>query len=175
MHPASTVANWLRRIVGHEGGFTMDPDDPGNWTGGKIGAGKLKGTKYGIAANTYPDVDIAALTLEDAVELYQQDYLRPLQADKYEDGVAYQLLDFAVNSGAGRAIRTLQSLLGVTVDGTVGPETLKALAARSEADVVMLLIAERLTFMTGLRNWPQHGKGWARRIADNLRYAAEDT
>lgn len=175
MHSAATIASWLDRILGHEGGYSNDRNDPGNWTGGNVGAGRLLGTKYGIAANTYPNVDIPRLTVEDAVEIYQRDFLTPLNADELEAGVAFQLLDFAVNSGPARAIRALQFEIGVKPDGQVGPITLGAIRARSGADLVMLLLAHRLEFMTGLKNWPQHGKGWARRIADNLRWAAQDT
>jgi len=35
------------RVIGHEGGYTDDPRDRGNWTGGATGRGELKGTKYG--------------------------------------------------------------------------------------------------------------------------------
>ncbi|RYC28946.1 hypothetical protein D3273_26555 [Lichenibacterium minor] len=38
----------------HEGGSSVDPRDPGNWTGGKRGRGKLVGTKYGIPASSHP-------------------------------------------------------------------------------------------------------------------------
>ena len=30
------------RLIGNEGVLSMDPKDSGNWTGGKIGLGKLK-------------------------------------------------------------------------------------------------------------------------------------
>ena len=36
-------------LIGHEGGYTDNPKDPGNWTSGKVNQGQLKGTKYGIA------------------------------------------------------------------------------------------------------------------------------
>jgi hypothetical protein len=36
----------------------MDERDPGNWTGGAIGKGELRGTKWGISAQTYPQIDI---------------------------------------------------------------------------------------------------------------------
>lgn len=175
MHSAATIASWLDRILGHEGGYSSDRNDPGNWTGGHVGVGKLLGTKYGIAANTYPHLDIPRLTIDDAVEIYQRDYLALLQADQLEPGVAFQLLDFAVNSGPARAIRALQLELGIKPDGKVGPVTLGAIRARSEADLVMLLLAHRLEFMTGLPNWAAHGKGWSRRIAEQLRWAAQDT
>jgi hypothetical protein len=48
-------------VVGSEGGFTDNPADPGNWTGGKIGAGECRGTKFGISAGAHPDLDIANL------------------------------------------------------------------------------------------------------------------
>lgn len=46
------------RLIGHEAGYSNDRRDPGNWTGGIVGKGQLKGTKFGIAANTYPNLDI---------------------------------------------------------------------------------------------------------------------
>lgn len=38
----------------------------------------------------------------------------------------------------------------------------------------MLVLAERIDFMRGLKNWDAHGNGWMGRIADNLRYGALD-
>jgi lysozyme family protein len=174
-HSDALVESWLVRIVGHEGEFSDNPLDPGNWTGGIVGQGELKGTKFGISAKTYPDLNIAGLTLPDTVAIYQRDFVRPLKLGRYRDGVAYQLLDFAVNAGPGRAVRRLQRAVGVADDGVVGPVTLAALEALSEGDVIMLLLAERIEFMTYLRNWADASKGWMRRIADNLRFGAVDT
>ena len=173
-HSDAVVESWLVRIVGHEGGFSDNRLDPGNWTGGVIGQGSLKGTKFGISAKSYPDLDIAGLVLPDVVALYQRDFVRPLKLGRYRDGVAYQLLDFAVNAGPDRAIRRLQRVVGVGTDGVVGPLTLAALEARSEGDLIMLLVAERIEFLTYLRNWPDAGKGWMRRMADNLRFGVVD-
>lgn len=173
-HSDALVESWLVRIVGHEGGFSDNKLDPGNWTGGVVGQGALKGTKFGISAKAHPSLDIARLSLADAVAIYQRDYVRPLCLGRYRDGVAYQLLDFAVNAGGGRAIRCLQKAIGVGTDGVVGPLTLAALEARSEGDVIMLLLAERIDFVTYLRNWPDAGKGWVRRVAANLRFGVMD-
>lgn len=175
MHAPATIAMWLQRILGHEGGFSRDPADPGNWTGGARGVGELRGTKWGIAANTYPDLDIPTLTPADAAAIYQRDYLVPLHADRYHDGVAFQLLDYAINSGPRAAVRGLQRAIGVRDDGDIGPVTMAALERWSESDLVMLVTAERIEFMTRLRNWPEHGRGWMRRLADNLRFGAEDS
>ena len=91
------------------------------------------------------------------------------------DGVAYQSLDFAVNSGVGTAIRYLQRALGVADDGHWGAMSAAAAGAMSESDQIMRLSAERLDFMTRLKNWPDASRGWSRRIAQNLRYGAEDS
>lgn len=174
-HSPETIALWLKRILGHEGGFSSDPKDPGNWTGGRVGAGTLKGTKWGISANTYPTLDIERLTVEKASEFYKYDFIEPLRADRYSEAIAFQLLDFAVNSGMQTAIRRLQRALGVADDGKVGPVTQAAIIQVKDSDLVMMLLAERLDYMTALSNWPVHGKGWARRIAQNLRYGALDS
>jgi len=173
-HSDAVVESWLVRIVGHEGGFSDNRLDPGNWTGGVIGQGSLKGTKFGISAKSYPDLDIARLSIDDAVAIYQRDYVRPLKLGQYRDGVAYQLLCFGVMAGPDRAIKSLQKAISVAVDGVAGPLTLAALEARSEGAVIMVLVAEYIDFLTYLRNWPDAGKGWMRRMADNLRFGVVD-
>jgi lysozyme family protein len=89
--------------------------------------------------------------------------------------VAFQLFDFAVNSGIETAVRAFQRAVGVADDGYWGPESQAMAEATSEADQIMLLIAERLDFMTRLKHWERFGRGWARRIAENLRHGAEDS
>lgn len=153
----------IERILGHEGGYVNDPADPGGET------------KWGISKRSYPHLNIAALSREEAIEIYHKDFWLPLKADRFHDGVAFQLLDSAVNSGITQSVRFLQRALGVADDGIFGPVSLKASQDQSESDQIMLFTAERIEFMTKLKNWPNHGKGWMRRIAQNLRYGAEDS
>jgi lysozyme family protein len=103
--------------MGHEGNFTDNPKDPGNWTGGKVGVGELRGTKFGIAANTYPAIDIRNLTRDEAKKIYKRDFWDKVNADSLPYGVSFQLFDFAVNSGMSTAIRYFQRALGVADDG----------------------------------------------------------
>jgi lysozyme family protein len=151
------------RLLGHEGGYVNDPQDPGGET------------NWGISKRSYPHVDIRNMTREKARDIYYQDFWLPLNGDQLHDGVAWQLFDFAVNSGIGTAIRAYQRALGVADDGHFGPVSLAAAKAATETDQIMRLLAERLDFMTRTNNWPYHGKGWARRIAANLRFASEDS
>ena len=151
------------RLMKHEGGYVNDPTDPGGET------------NWGISKRSYPAVNIAKLTREDAAAIYRRDFWQRIKADKLPDGVAYQLFDFAVNSGIDTSVRYLQRALCVADDGHWGPVSQAAADASTESDLIMLLNAERLDFMTRLKNWPDHGRGWARRIAGNLRYGASDS
>lgn len=151
------------RLLGHEGGYTDGKGDPGGET------------NWGISKRSYPDVDIKALTREQAKEIYLRDFWNRVRADKLHDGVAFQLFDFAVNSGIETAVRYLQRALGVADDGHWGPISQAAADSMSESDQIMQLSAERLEFMTRLSNWPTASRGWARRIAGNLRYGSIDS
>jgi lysozyme family protein len=163
------------RLLNHEGILSMDKNDSGNWTGGAVGIGTLKGSKYGISAASYPEEDIAAVTADRARFLFRRDFWDVINADKLADGVAWQLADFAYNSGAVQAIRYLQRALLVADDGKWGPHSQAAADASSETDTIFLLCSERLEYMTRCAGWPAQGKGWTRRMAGNLRYAAVDS
>ena len=158
-----TFEDVFDRLIGHEGGYINDPADPGGET------------NWGISKRSYPNVDIKALTREGAKAIYKRDFWDRLKMDTMFDGVAYQLFDFAVNSGIETAMRYLQRAVGVADDGHWGTQSTKAAAAMSESDIIMRLNAERLDFMTRLKNWTHAGRGWARRIAGNLRYGADDS
>jgi len=151
------------RLIDHEGGYVNDPNDPGGET------------KWGISKRSYPHLNIKDLTREDARQIYLTDYWDKVNGEKLHDGVAFQTFDFAVNSGIQTAIRYLQRALGAADDGHWGPRSQAAADAMSESDQIMRLNAERLDFMRKLKNWPHHGAGWAGRIANNLRYGAEDS
>jgi len=162
------------RLIGHEAGYSDDRRDPGNWTGGRVGAGELKGTKYGIAANTYPDLDIKNLTLEQAKAIYHRDWWLKIGADEIDPAIVVQLWDFAINAGMSTARRALQRAVRVADDGVIGPRTIAAVRSMSVTDVLMRFNGQRLRYYTSLSTWPTYGKGWTNRVAGNLDYAAED-
>lgn len=151
------------RTVGIEGGYVNDPNDPGGET------------KFGISKRSYPDVDIANLTRDQAKAIYLRDFWDRIHADQLADGVAFQAFDFAVNSGIETAVRKLQRAVGVADDGHWGPHTQAAAAAMSETDTIMRFVAERLDFWRSLSTWPTYGRGWAGRAAQDLRYGAQDS
>ncbi|HWP59514.1 MAG TPA: glycosyl hydrolase 108 family protein [Candidatus Acidoferrales bacterium] len=149
------------RTLGHEGGYTNDPEDPGGET------------NWGISKRSYPDVDIKNLTRDGAKVIYQRDFWAPV-ASKLDDALVYQLFDAAVHHGIGNAIRMLQRAVGVADDGYWGPVSQVAYDRMDPNDALLRFLAERLDFMTRLSNWGHNARGWARRIAQNLKYAAAD-
>jgi len=174
--PANAISfdEAFRRLIGHEGGYSNDSRDPGNWTGGKVGVGTCKGTKYGIAANTYPNLDIKNLTLSQAKEIYKKDWWDKLGADCLHSAIVFQLWDFSINAGRKRAVIELQQVAGVTADGVIGPKTIEAVNKLELNDVLLSLTAERLKFYTSLDSFKTYGKGWTNRVAENLKFAAMD-
>jgi lysozyme family protein len=155
-------------VVGSEGGFDRTEADPGNWTGGRVGAGLLRGTKFGISAASYPGLHIAALTLSDAQAIYRRDYWDRVAADRLPPSLALLVFDAAVNSGTARAARWLQGAVGAAPDGDIGGRTVAAVAAyvtaQGEAALCTDFTAQRLVFLAGLPTWPLFGLGWARRV-----------
>lgn len=163
------------RVIGHEGQFQKSPGDRGNWTGGQVRKGILKGTKFGISAMTYPNLDIENLTLEQAKAIYYKDWWVKLGMDLFKPALSYQMFDAAINHGMWNATKMLQRAVGVNDDGIIGPITRKAVDRMPLDDILMCFLSERLDFMTYIGTWDTYGKGWARRIALNLKLAAEDT
>ncbi len=158
----------FERLLGHEGGFQARPDDSGNWTGARVGVGRLVGTKYGISAAAYPGEDIAGLTLDRAKELYRRDYWGPAGCDAVPDALRFDLFDYAVNSGVRTAARALQRAVGEEQDGVIGPRTLQAIASMPAARLAARFAGARLLGMTELVAWSTYGRGWTRRVALNL-------
>lgn len=161
-------------VIGAEGGFTADPHDRGNWTGGEIGKGICRGTKYGISAAAYPDLDIGNLSLDDAKAIYCRDYWRPLHCDEFSFPKALVLFDCGVNQGVSRAIRFAQKAVGVAVDGLIGPITIGAIKSASDTDFVLKMLAERERHYRSLKAFDRYGKGWLSRLKHVRAVALDD-
>jgi lysozyme family protein len=137
-----------RILLAHEGGLQCAADDPGNWTGGKLGAGELKGTKYGISAAQYPALDIAALTPEDATAIYRRDWWDRYGLGDLPAPLGAKLLDAGVDIGPEEAVQALQRGLracglAVAEDGKLGPAT-RAAASSAPADAILPALREAI-------------------------------
>lgn len=160
-------------VVGEEG-ETLDltHDDKGNWTGGEVGVGELRGSKFGVSAKTYPTVDIAALTRDGAKAIFVRDYWQKFSCDQMPAPLGLLVVDAAYNGG--HPIQWLQLALGVANDGVFGPATKAAIAAQVPAgrakEIATEMLAQRLAYLSTGPLWSMFGaadgkpKGWARRL-----------
>lgn len=106
--PAADFAPvWEKTILPHEGGYTNNIHDSGNWTGCREGKGRMLGTKYGISACRYgtsllkKGIIIKHLTKAQARELFYRDYWLKFHFEKLaSQGIAEELCDEAVNLGS---------------------------------------------------------------------------
>lgn len=140
----------IRNVIRHEGGHVNHPKDPGGET------------KFGITKRSYPHMDIARITEEDAIIIYHRDYWQRIGGDQLPADVANFVLDSAVNMGVSRAIKFLQSACNVKADGALGPVTIKA--AHETANVLEKMADIRRSFYRSLSTFPTFGKGWLKRV-----------
>ena len=154
----------LAKLLVHEGGYVHHPSDPGGMT------------NLGVTARVWEEwvghpVDekqMRALTPALVAPLYRKKYWDACRANELISGLDYAVFDVAVNSGVGRAIKLLQSVVGATPDGGYGSIT-AALVKKAEQDptrLIELYSAKRLDFLESLNSFLIFGKGWSRRVAE---------
>lgn len=147
------------RLLGHEGGYANDSQDPGGET--------MWGVTARVARQNGYLGDMRDLPRDKAKSIYQAKYWTPIHADELPEGLRFDVFDAAVNSGTDQAVKWLQRVVGVPADGIIGPATLGAVA-KSDALAPARYAGVRLQFMTDLPTWGAFGRGWARRVAGNL-------
>ena len=147
-------------VFAMEGEGSNDPNDPGGLT------------KWGISQKSNPDIDVASLTKEQAVEIYRKRYWDQCRCSELPPSLAFVVFDEAVNQGASAAIWDLQVSVGAATDGKIGPETLAKARAASPGDAVSKMTVQRLVRYSNLLR-SGYFKGWARRAVECMRKADE--
>jgi lysozyme family protein len=150
----------LQMILQSEGGFVDDPQDPGG------------ATNLGITLNTLSHwlgrpatiAEVEALTPADVAPIYQADYWNLVGCPDWPAGVDLMVFDQAVNQGPGRAIRTLQTAVGVSADGLLGPATRAAVAASPAPQTILNIAHAREAQYRALPKFPRFGAGWLARL-----------
>jgi lysozyme family protein len=172
------IANWdfaFTKMIGHEGGFTDDPRDPGNTLpDGRPGCTNLGVTQRAWEAYVGKQVthdEMRALTPATVKPFYKTQYWDKVRGDELPHGVDYVVFDTCVNSGPSRATKMLQEALGANPDGILGPMTLMAVRAVQPDALVSDVCERRLAFMKSLPRWDTYGNGWERRVQETEKYA----
>jgi lysozyme family protein len=139
--------------LGYEGEWVNDPDDRGGET--YRGISRVNWPKWAgweiIDAEKQKDSFPARLVgMSDLSELVLDFYLvnfwEPIHGEELPPKMAVALFDFAVNSGPVTAVRMMQIVLRVFVDGEVGPKTVKAAHDAGEGAVIEMM-ARRAKFL----------------------------
>lgn len=142
----------LDLVLANEGGYVNDPHDPGGET------------NYGISKRAYQNVDIKNMTREQASEIYRFDYWLRCKCDVLPDALSVAVMDYAVNSGIRKAIKDLQAVLGVKVDGIIGNQTIGAANRMPQRKVLTDYLDKRLNYLMSLKSWSRYGNGWGKRV-----------
>ena len=131
-------------------------------------------TKYGIAQNANPNVDVRSLTLNDAMRIYEKKYWFGGKCNILEYPLSIIHFDGCVNHGPGRATKFLQRAVGVEEDGVIGKMTLAKIDKQGISNVIQRISEIRSKFYYSLveRDPSQHIflKGWMRRIHEVTDY-----
>jgi lysozyme family protein len=154
-------------------GYVNDPRDAGGET------------KYGIAKNANPDLNLKTLDWEAAKRVYYRRYWLLAHCDvltTFVPRLAVLHFDIAVNHGAGRAAKFLQEAVGAIIDGDIGPRTLQEVKAAANKDELALcnkICDLRVQFYHSLvANKPEQVKflkGWLSRAEDLRKFCSTNT
>lgn len=155
----------MDHVFKNEGGFVNHPKDPGGMT--NLGVTKRVWEEW-----TGHDVDekqMRELTKSDVKPLYQRKYWNACRCSELPSGLDLCVFDTAVNSGPGRAVKILQSCLGVTIDGAIGPNTVAAANQFKDTALIHLIedyCSARQAYLISLPTFDTFGKGWTKRVND---------
>lgn len=151
----------LAEVLPHEGGYSDHPSDPG----GATNLGITHATLAAWRGKPVTKQDVRNLSKAEASAIYRARYWDAVQGDLLPPGLDLAVFDYAVNSGPGRAARSLQAVLGVTQDGAIGPATLAAVRrSPGAATIIMDLCDTRMLFLRSLPTFGTFGKGWTKRV-----------
>ena len=152
----------LALVLKSEGGFVNNPKDPGGMTN----LGVTKKVWEDWVGHPVDEAAMRALGPADVAPLYKANYWDKIKGDDLPAGVDYACFDLAVNSGVGRAAKTLQKAVGVAQDGAIGAATLAAVGAQNPRDLATEICEIRLNFLQSLPTWDTFGRGWGRRVSE---------
>lgn len=131
----SVFEHFVKEVLYVEGGYVNDPDDSGGST--NFGITESTARKAGYTG------EIRDLTREEAIRIYKHLYWDKLHLDAvshYYEELAFELFDTAVNCGVHRTGIFFQRVLNglnyneklskpnLSIDGLIGPKTIKALS-----------------------------------------------
>ena len=156
----------LHFVLQSEGGFVDNPLDSGGATMKGI---TLKVFQEYRRNKHLTSEDLRNISNEDIQAIYRQNYWNPVFGNLLNSGCDYVVFDFAVNSGVGRSVKTLQKVVGTSVDGVMGNQTLAAANALDQSSLIIDFSNAKIKFYEDIvmarPNQNVFLKGWLNRVA----------
>lgn len=170
-----TLDDLIADLLVREGGYVDHPDD----RGGPTNMGITLATLVSYRGRPCTRGDMRALTIHEASSIYKDMYwVKPGLFSLALDPLTQEMLfDTAVHSGPHRAVRLLQSSLGLKDDGVIGPKT-RSKVQHTKAPVLAAgYIAARVMFLGRIiTNNPSQAvfaAGWMKRMAEFINMIPE--
>jgi uncharacterized protein (TIGR02594 family) len=165
----ATYDEAMTEVFSDEGGYTDDPRDPGGPT--NYGITIHDARLYWKSSATADDVKNMPKSVAEAI--YAAHYAGPLQYNDLPPGLDYAILDDGILSGTYHSAHLLQTLVSVTADGDIGPQTLAAVQAVTDiSTLINKFFDARLAYLQGLGEWSIYGDGWGSRVRRGRTLAA---
>ena len=153
---------WIKKW---EGGYANDPDDAGGCTM----RGITIATYRHFFGNNKTCNDLKNITDTEWEFIFKTGFWDPWKADQIENqAIAEICVQMGWGSGVKTAIKKVQSTLGLTADGIVGPKTLARLNREDKEatfDKLWYMRFDWLLDIAQLRNNKKYLKGWLKRLS----------
>ncbi len=161
-----------RMIQRYEGFYGWNRNDPGGPTNMGV-------TCWDLAEHRHQSMDsmehwaslVKAMSFNEAEDIYREKYATACAFVDLGAGKDCVVFDFGVNSGPSRSVKYSQIVVGVPVDGILGPVTISAINSYEPRAFINDLCNARLRFLRSLGNWSVFGTGWHARVEDLRAYS----
>lgn len=149
-----------------EGGYTNNPKDKGGPTNFGITHKTLAAWRKRASVSA---AEVKAMSYDEARDIYFANYWNSCSCGAMPGPLALPVYNISVHSGPGRAGRFLQRALNkngasLKVDGDVGDDTLKAIAAAPLAETIDDLIDLYDALLKSIDNYATFKGGFTRRV-----------
>lgn len=159
----NSFADAFTALIGNEGGYSDDPNDPGGPT--------MHGITQTVARAWGYQGDMRMLPLSTAQAIAKAKYWDAYHCDQFDARIGFNVFDAAYNGG--RPAQWLQAAAHVTQDGVIGAITIAAVRALDPMTVIARFTSSRISYYTSLTGeWATFGRGWMNRLANNLQISS---
>jgi len=168
----------LEKVLKHEGGYVNDPLDRGAETYKGISRrfyGAWSGWTIVDKYKSYPNVDLNKILKQDeglnklVEDFYKTYFWDTMKLDNIKHPLVADLMfNFGINMGKTSIIKFVQRVLGISIDGVIGNQTISAINNASEKELAYGLLLECVERYSYIINKDQTQirfiKGWLNRV-----------